>query len=86
MLSGLKVIKKGNDCVTLHFALVKRFPAGLQPSPIYICKGLGESIWCIICYGFIDCRQTVTKTIINSWSPFSGKYDIIVAMNQLFEQ
>jgi len=22
MISGLKVIKKGNDCVTLHFALV----------------------------------------------------------------
>jgi len=29
MISGLKVIKIGNDCVTLHFAfstLVKRYP------------------------------------------------------------
>jgi len=26
MISGLKVIKIGNDCVTLHCALVKRYP------------------------------------------------------------
>jgi len=39
MLSGFKVIKKGNECVTLHVcvsALVKRFPGSRIGSYITI--------------------------------------------------